>query len=86
MLYNNTKGDFYYLRLSKEDGDKETGTVEESCSITSQRKCIRDFLKDKGFPADDFQEIVDDGYSGTDMNRPGVQRLLKMAEKVWSEQ
>lgn len=81
MLYNNTKGDFYYLRLSKEDGDKETGTVEESCSITSQRTCIRDFLKDKGFPADDFQEIVDDGYSGTDMNRPGVQRLLKMAEK-----
>lgn len=79
MLYN--EGNFYYLRLSKEDGDKETGTAEESCSIASQRKCIKDFLREKGFPADDFQEIVDDGYSGTDMNRPGMQRLLKMVEK-----
>ena len=65
MLYN--KGDFYYLRLSKEDGDKETGTSEESCSISSQRKCIKDYLRANGFPVDNFQEIVDEGYYGTDM-------------------
>lgn len=79
MLYN--EGDFYYLRLSKEDGDKESGTAEESCSIASQRKCIKDYLKAKGFTVNSFQEIVDDGYSGTDMNRPGMQQLLKMVEK-----
>lgn len=75
------KGEFYYLRLSKEDGDKENGSDVESCSITSQRKCIKNFLKENGFFADDFEEIMDDGYSGTDMDRPGMQRLLKMVRK-----
>lgn len=70
------KGDFYYLRLSKEDGDKENGSDVESCSITSQRKCIKNFLKENRFFADDFAESIDDGYSGTDMDRPGMQRLF----------
>jgi site-specific DNA recombinase len=35
------KQDFYYLRLSKEDGDIEEGSAEESCSVISQRDCIK---------------------------------------------
>lgn len=69
-----------YVRLSKEDGDVEAGTVEESCSIGSQRTCIRRFLLEQGFDADAFEEIVDDGYSGTNMNRPGMNRLLRLVE------
>mgnify|MGYP000061838533 CR=1 FL=1 len=75
------KREFYYLRLSKEDGDKENGSDEESYSITSQRKCIKNFLKKNGFFSDNFEEIIDDGYSGTNMDRPGMQRLLKMVRK-----
>ncbi len=72
--------DIAYMRLSKEDGDVETGSAEESCSIGSQRACIRRFLGERGFDADAFEEIIDDGYSGTNMNRPGMNRLLRMAE------
>lgn len=72
--------DISYLRLSKEDGDVESGSVEESCSIQSQRTCIRKYLQDNGMSADDFQEIVDDGYSGTSMHRPGMEQLLKLVE------
>ncbi len=47
-----------YLRLSKEDGDKE-----ESDSITNQKELILEYLKSK--PEIKVHEIrVDDGYSG----------------------
>ena len=74
------KRDYYYLRLSKEDGDVEAGTAEESCSITSQRTCIRTYLAENGFSPDSFEEISDDGYSGTSMDRPGMRRLLRLVE------
>ena len=65
-----------YLRLSLEDGDKE-----ESDSIGNQRNLldfyIRQIFKNKNV---EVIEIVDDGYSGTNMNRPGVKRLLVLAE------
>lgn len=65
-----------YLRLSLEDGDKE-----ESDSIGNQRNLldfyIRQIFKNKNI---EVVEIVDDGYSGTNMNRPGVKRLLVLAE------
>ena len=60
-----------YLRLSSEDGDKI-----ESDSITNQKKLITQFIKNNT----DLKIVdyyVDDGYSGTDFNRPDFQRLLK---------
>lgn len=75
------KKDYYYLRLSKEDGDVEDGTVEESCSIQSQRACIQRYLKDQSFLDDTFEELVDDGFSGTNMNRPGIRQLLRLVEE-----
>lgn len=71
---------FYYLRLSKEDGDIEEGSAEESCSITSQRDCIKRYLQEHHFSEEVFEEIADDGYSGTSMNRPGMRRLLNLVE------
>ena len=79
MLYED-KLDIEYLRLSKEDGDVEDGTVEESCSIGSQRKCIHQFLRRNGDDPLSFEEIVDDGYSGTSMNRPGMKKILRLIE------
>lgn len=79
MLYDLM--DIYYLRLSKEDGDVVEGTVEESCSISSQRICVHRFLKDQRMDPDSFEEIIDDGYSGTSMRRPGMSRLLKLVEQ-----
>ena len=60
-----------YLRLSKEDGDKE-----ESDSITNQRELILEFLKSR----EDIRihEVrVDDGYSGVNFERPAFQQMLE---------
>ena len=59
-----------YLRLSREDGDKA-----ESNSITNQRDLICDYLEAHGMKA--VKEYVDDGYSGTDFNRPAFQNLME---------
>lgn len=69
-----------YYRLSKEDGDVEEGSSEESCSITSQRTCVGRYIR-QHFGSDFVTaEIVDDGYSGTNMDRPGMQRLLRLVK------
>ncbi len=65
-----------YLRLSSEDGDKQ-----ESDSISNQRKLIN-FHINKNFINSDVEviEFVDDGYTGTNLNRPGLRKLLILAE------
>ena len=73
--------DIIYLRLSKEDGDVAAGTEEESCSIHSQRLCIHRHLESIGMAPGTFREIVDDGYSGTTMNRLGMAELLDLTEQ-----
>ena len=60
-----------YLRLSKEDGDKE-----ESDSIGNQRDLILDFLK--SMPDVKVHKIrIDDGYSGVDFNRPAFTEMIE---------
>ncbi|MCD7854905.1 MAG: recombinase family protein [Clostridiales bacterium] len=63
-----------YLRLSREDGDKY-----ESDSIANQRKLLRDYINDRG----EFclvREYIDDGYSGSNFERPGWKKLMKALE------
>ncbi len=72
------QANYYYTRLSKEDGDVETGSAEESCSIASQRDCIKRYICSELPEESTFEEIVDDGFSGTNMHRPGIQRLLRL--------
>ncbi|GFI15754.1 hypothetical protein IMSAGC009_00914 [Lachnospiraceae bacterium] len=65
-----------YVRLSKEDGDVASAAKAESNSISNQKNLIKDFLKDK----DDIivvSERVDDGYSGSNFERPGFQMMLE---------
>ena len=62
-----------YLRLSQEDlreGD--------SVSIDNQRMILTKFVKEKGWTLVDT--YADDGWTGTDFNRPEVQRLLDDAK------
>ena len=59
-----------YMRLSKDDGDKE-----ESESITNQRKILKAFAKENNYKI--YDEYIDDGYSGTNFNRPDFKRMIK---------
>lgn len=58
-----------YMRLSKDDD----GT-SESASITTQRKMLRSYAADQGFQV--FDEYVDDGWSGTNFDRPDFKRMI----------
>ena len=59
-----------YIRLSRDDGDKM-----ESNSITSQREILKEWLKlHPDIELYDF--YIDDGWSGTDFNRPGFQQMM----------
>lgn len=66
-----------YVRLSREDGDEK----DESNSVTSQNKILDELVMDFARSSSDeyvvYDTYVDDGYSGTDFNRPDFQRLLK---------
>lgn len=58
-----------YLRLSKEDGD-----TNESNSIASQRQIIESFAKNNDITI--TSEYVDDGYTGSNFNRPDFIRMI----------
>ncbi len=61
-----------YIRLSKEDSREGS----ESNSITMQRMLLRGYAREH-FPDGELREFCDDGYTGTNFERPGVQRLLE---------
>lgn len=70
-----------YLRLSSEDGDLGTASKEISNSISNQRKLITDYISSNSdLEKMKIEEYIDDGYSGTNFNRPSFQRLLKDAK------
>ncbi len=61
-----------YLRLSKEEYSNE----KESNSITNQRQIIDNYLEEhKEYKLVDY--YVDDGYTGTNFDRPEFQRMLE---------
>ncbi len=62
-----------YLRLSRDD--ERAG---ESLSIENQKILVTKYVRDKGWEIKDV--YVDDGYSGTNFDRPGVKRLLDDAK------
>lgn len=64
-----------YTRLSKEDIERGKGTKDESNSIKNQKQLILDFAEGK----DDIEIVSileDDGYTGTDYDRPAFQQML----------
>lgn len=70
-----------YLRLSLEDkrADSDGNLIQdESNSIGNQRKQILEYIHhDPELAEHEVMEFSDDGYSGTNMERPGMQKLLK---------
>lgn len=57
-----------YLRISQDDSN-----TAESSSIKSQRNIIHDYAERNGLYIK--QEYVDDGYSGTNFDRPAMKRM-----------
>ena len=60
-----------YLRLSRDDGDKE-----ESGSITGQRELLRDYISQHP-ELREYAIRIDDGFSGSTFERPGFQKMIE---------
>ena len=74
-MYNKSGIDFnvgIYIRLSQEDKDKKYESDSES--VINQRELLTNYVKNNNFNL--IGEYVDDGYSGTDFERPGFQKLI----------
>ena len=69
-----------YVRLSKEDGDVAELGKGESNSISNQKSLIRDFLRNKE-DIEIVSERVDDGYSGSNFERPQFQLMMEEIKK-----
>ena len=66
-----------YIRLSQEDTDKKYESDSES--VLNQRTIITNYIETNGFVL--VKEYVDDGYSGTNFERPAFQELLNDISK-----
>ena len=73
MLRATDKITALYCRLSQEDE-----RLGESQSIENQRRILEAYAKEHRFTNPVF--FVDDGYSGTDFDRPGFQKMLAEIE------
>ena len=71
----------FYLRLSLADGDLGKENKEESNSIENQRLLLQSFVESRDDISGEIIEYVDDGYSGTNFERPSFKRLLEDAKK-----
>lgn len=58
-----------YMRLSKDDDG-----AAESASIITQRKMLRSYAAEHSYVV--FDEYVDDGWSGTNFDRPDFKRMI----------
>lgn len=63
-----------YCRLSSEDG-----ADHESMSIGNQRNMLTDYVRRQGWQIGSV--YIDDGYSGTNFQRPGFQEMIADIEK-----
>lgn len=62
-----------YCRLSRDDGAEG-----DSNSVANQKRLLQKYARENGF--DSMRFYVDDGYTGTNFNRPGFQELLEHIE------
>ncbi len=64
-----------YMRLSRDDGDNR-----ESESIENQRDIINNYITEHN-ELEAVEEYTDDGYTGTNFNRPGFKKMLQDIEE-----
>ena len=68
-----------YCRLSVEDMKDGNSKVDESNSIQNQKELLLRYAKDHGYT--NLKVLIDDGYTGTNFNRPGVQEGFELVKQ-----
>ena len=66
-----------YIRLSKEDADRG---YDESESIKNQKSLLTEYVQKLGAEYKLIDIYIDPGFTGTNFNRPGFQKMIKDIE------
>lgn len=75
MLYSQNNYEVgVYCRLSRDDNNGN----QESMSIANQRQMLMNYVKEKGWTL--RETYIDDGFSGTNFDRPDFQRMIADAK------
>lgn len=69
------------MRLSLADGDLGKDDKEESNSIENQRLLLQGFVESRKDITGDVTEYIDDGYTGTNFDRPAFKQMIEDAKK-----
>jgi len=72
ILQQSTKRAVLYARVSTDE------QAEKGYSISDQLRSLREHAAREGY--DVVDEIVDDGYSGANLDRPGLRSIMELAE------
>lgn len=72
-----------YLRVSDEDFDlRHNVPKDESTSISAQRRLIHSYIESKPeLRQMNIKEFLDDGYSGTNFERPAIQEIFQLVSE-----
>lgn len=70
-----------YLRLSMSDGDLGIDHKDVSNSIENQKALLKNYLQDHPEITGEVTEYADDGYTGTNFNRPAFKRMIEDCRK-----
>lgn len=71
-----------YTRTSLEDYDKSHQLLDQSCSIVNQKLLIHSFINENTeLSAMQQIEYADDGFTGTNFDRPSFQEMLEAARQ-----
>lgn len=73
----------FYIRLSIEDGDlKKSADKTESNSVSNQRKLLMDYFRNHPELAEyKLIEFCDDGFTGTNFDRPRFQEMMEQVKR-----
>lgn len=72
-----------YIRLSDEDGDVQAvGEKRESNSVANQRALLQGYYRDHAeLHRYELREFCDDGYTGTNFDRPRFQAMMEQVRR-----
>lgn len=74
---NNAQEDFVYVRYNYSivlPYSRDDRQEKENASTAHQRELLKEYAKNNGYT--NLRCYADDGYSGTNFNRPDYQRML----------
>ena len=67
-----------YIRLSQEDKDKKYESDSES--VINQRELLKNYSNSNNFNL--IEEYIDDGYSGTNFDRPAFKKIKNFIKNI----